>query len=67
MTVDYPHIPKSFDTITPISADLADSTECVISPVAGDRCGSEAASALAQVDVTEQGPMLDWCRSQGGR
>ena len=22
MTRDYPHIPKSFDTITPISADL---------------------------------------------
>ncbi len=21
MTLDYPHIPKSFDTITPISAD----------------------------------------------
>ena len=28
MTVDYPHIPKSFDTITPISADPAHSADC---------------------------------------
>ncbi len=27
MTRDYPHIPKSFDTITHISADLAHSAE----------------------------------------
>ena len=28
MTTDYPHIPKSFDTITPISADTEHSAEC---------------------------------------
>jgi hypothetical protein len=29
MTVDYPHIPKSFDTITPISADIERFGVCV--------------------------------------
>ena len=27
MTRDYPHIPKSFDTITPISADIEHSAK----------------------------------------
>ena len=41
MTVDYPHIPKSFDTITPISADadLAHSAGWALSPRFGDRIG----------------------------
>ena len=36
MTPDYPHIPKSFDTITPISADTEHSTRCALS--SGIRC-----------------------------
>jgi len=30
MTPDYPHIPKSLDTITPISADLAHHEDCAL-------------------------------------
>ncbi len=37
MTVDYPHIPKSFDTITHISADLLGSWSRSLWRIAGDR------------------------------
>ena len=45
MTTDYPHIPKSLDTITPISAGMRGSVARAISPISGGRRGSPVIGA----------------------